>query len=77
MVRTTIYLPDDLKAALEARAEAEGRTEADLIREALADKLRRPGRTAREMRFGLYDSGTSNTSTDVDDILATSGFGTA
>jgi len=77
VVRTTIYLPDDLKAALEARAEADGRTESDIIREALAEKLHGPGKTARQMRFGLFDSGTSTTSTDVDDILAASGFGIA
>ncbi|MDT0203312.1 CopG family transcriptional regulator [Nocardioides sp. AE5] len=77
MVRTTIYLPDDLKAALEARAEADGRTESDIIREALAEKLRGPGKTARDMRFGLFDSGTSTTSTDVDEVLAETGFGAA
>lgn len=77
MVRTTIYLPDDLKAALEARAEADGRTESDLIREALAEKLRGPGKTARQMRFGMFDSGATTTSTDVDDVLAATGFGVA
>lgn len=76
MVRTTIYLPDNLKAALEARAAADGRTESDLIREALAEKLRQSGRTARDIRFGLADSGTSTTSTDVDDILSQTEFGT-
>lgn len=75
MVRTTVYLPDDLKAALEARAEADGRTEADIIREALSEKLRGSGRTAREVLFGLFDSGTSSTSADVDEVLAASGFG--
>lgn len=74
-MRTTIYLPDELKAALEARAAADGRSEADIIREALADKLRGPGKTARDMRFGLFDSGTSTTSVDVDDVLAETGFG--
>ena len=77
MVRTTIYLPDDLKAALEARAEADGRTESDIIREALAEKLRGTGKTARHMRFGLFDSGTSTTSSAVDDVLAETGFGVA
>ncbi|MFT4009958.1 MAG: CopG family transcriptional regulator [Nocardioidaceae bacterium] len=77
MVRTTIYLPDDLKAALEARAEADGRTEADIIREALAEKLRGSGKTARQMRFGLFDSGSSTTSTEVDDVLTATGFGVA
>lgn len=36
MKRTTIYLPDDLKAGVERIAEAEQRTEADVIREAIA-----------------------------------------
>jgi plasmid stability protein len=37
--RTTIYLPDELKARLEAAARARGRTEADVIREALTRAL--------------------------------------
>jgi plasmid stability protein len=32
MVKTTIYLPEDLKAALELAAARTGRSEADLIR---------------------------------------------
>ena len=39
MKRTTIYLPDSLKAVLQSRAAAERRTEADIIREALAQFL--------------------------------------
>lgn len=74
-MRTTIYLPDELKAALEARAEADGRTESDIIREALAEKLHGSGKTARQMRFGLFDSGTSTTSADVDAVLTATGFG--
>lgn len=75
MVRTTSYLPEDLKAALDARADADRRTGSDIIREALAEKLSGDGRTARDMRFGMCDSGTSTTSTDVDDLLAATGFG--
>lgn len=33
--RTTVYLPDDLKGKLEQMAAASGRSEAELIREAL------------------------------------------
>ncbi|MFT4043614.1 MAG: CopG family transcriptional regulator [Gordonia sp. (in: high G+C Gram-positive bacteria)] len=75
MVRTTIYLPEELKAALEARARADGRTESDVIREALSEKLREGGKTARDMRFGLFASGNASTSTDVDDVLTETGFG--
>ena len=35
MKKTTVYLPDDLKAALERTAAAQGRSEAELIREAV------------------------------------------
>lgn len=36
MKRTTIYLPDELKAALGRAAAAEGRSEAEVVRSALA-----------------------------------------
>ena len=35
MKKTTVYLPDELKAALERTAAAQGRSEAELIREAV------------------------------------------
>jgi hypothetical protein len=44
MRKTTVYLPEGLKVQLEALARREGRSEADLIREAI-DRLtaeRRP-----------------------------------
>jgi len=35
MVKTTVYLPEDLKASLERVAAEKGRSEAELIREAI------------------------------------------
>ena len=35
MKKTTVYLPDDLKAALERAAVVRGQSEAELIREAV------------------------------------------
>lgn len=35
MKKTTVYLPDDLKAALERAAMVRGQSEAELIREAV------------------------------------------
>jgi predicted transcriptional regulator len=35
MTKTTVYLPDDLKASLKRMAEDEGRSEAEIIREAI------------------------------------------
>lgn len=67
--RTTIYLPDDLKAQLEATARAEGRTEADVIREALAAALSR--RSPRRPRLPLTEptGETTNWAERVDELL--------
>jgi len=35
MFKTTVYLPDELKAALERAAQETGRSEAELIREGI------------------------------------------
>jgi hypothetical protein len=40
MKKTTVYLPDDLKFALGRVAAEKGRSEADLIREAIRDLVR-------------------------------------
>jgi len=36
MKKTTVYLPDDLKGQLEGVARSEGRSEAEVIRDAIA-----------------------------------------
>ena len=48
MVKTTVHLPDDLKRALEGLAAEVGRSEADLIREAVG-KLVRDAASFREL----------------------------
>ena len=40
--KTTIYLPDHLKAAVERSARARGSSEADVIRAAIAGAVDRP-----------------------------------
>jgi hypothetical protein len=70
MHRTTIYLPDALKAELARAAAEEGRTEADLIREGVEQLLR--SRNA-EPRLPLFQSGHPNLADNVDTLLA--GFG--
>lgn len=40
MKKTTVYLPDDLKAALERTAAHQGRSEAELIRQAVRELTR-------------------------------------
>ena len=40
MVKTTVYLPDDLKQSLERLAASTGRSEAELVREAVSTLVR-------------------------------------
>lgn len=75
MVRTTIYLPEELKRELEARARPEGRSEADIIRDSLARTLHGSDRTIKDLRFGMFASGHTDTSTRTDDVVTESGFG--
>jgi Arc/MetJ-type ribon-helix-helix transcriptional regulator len=44
--KTTVYLPDDLKDALEREARRRGSSEAEVIRTAIADAVARPRPTA-------------------------------
>lgn len=71
MRRTTVYLPDELKAALERAAVANGRSEAELIREGIehvASRAERP-----RPRLPLFDSGDPTLAGRTDELLA--GFG--
>jgi metal-responsive CopG/Arc/MetJ family transcriptional regulator len=72
MQKTTVYLPDDLKRALERVAAARGCSEAELIREAvraLTDEAAAP-----HPRLPLFKSGKRGLAERVDQALA--GFGT-
>jgi hypothetical protein len=67
MNKTTIYLPDDLKAALERTAAESGRSKAELIREGIALV------TAPRPRGPLFSSGDPMFAHRVDELLV--GFG--
>jgi len=72
MRRTTVYLPDELKLALERTAAAQGKSEAEVLRSALAaatveEAYPRP-------RVPLFDSGVPTLAERVDEELA-AGFG--
>lgn len=71
MKKTTVYLPDELKAALE-RAGARGRSEAELVREAVRELTQRlePPRP----RLPLFSSGDPTLAERVDEELG-EGFG--
>lgn len=67
MHKTTIYLPDDLKADLERTAAEVGRSEAALIREGIQLVLAR--RLPPRPQAGIFDGGDPHLSERVDDLL--------
>lgn len=77
MVKTTLYLPDDLKHQLEEAARRRGVTEAEFSRQALREAVSRVEQW-RPPRSGIIRSrrgpGTSDLSRRVDEVLA-EGFG--
>jgi hypothetical protein len=71
MRKTTVYLPERLKADLALAAVESGRSEADLIREGIELVTARVGGT--EPLLPLFASGTPDLAERVDEHLA--GFG--
>ena len=69
--KTTVYLPDDLKAAVTRAAEAAGVSEAAVIREAIRSST--GGSVRPRPRGGLFSSGVGRLSESVEEALA--GFG--
>lgn len=66
MKKTTVYLPTELKSALAGEARRRGCSEAEVIRDAVADAVSRP-----RPRGGLFDG--EPLAARVDELLA--GFG--
>ena len=71
MEKTTVYPPDELKAALRRAARATGRSEADLIREGIGTVV--GVHRIAEARLPLFESGQPHLAERVDEELA--GFG--
>ena len=69
MVKTTLYLPDDLKGRLKRKAIRTRRSEADLIREALAESLADEAPRLRPS-WGGGHSGDPTITERMDEILA-------
>ncbi len=72
VVKTTIYLPDELKRRVERTARERNVSEAEVIRSALntgVPELERPRPT-----LPLFDSGRGNIAERIDELLA-EGFG--
>lgn len=71
MVKTTLYLPADLKQALRRLAEARGCSEAQLLREAVARLTSEVA--APDPRLPLFRSTGPSIAEDIDSALE--GFG--
>lgn len=73
MHRTTIYLPEEMKARLEVFARSEGRTEAEIIRMALGRLLDQAAAPEPKVPLFATRGRRSNVAEHVDEQLE--GFG--
>jgi hypothetical protein len=74
MVKTSVYLPDDLKERLAQAAEVSGESEAHIIRSALEQWLAQLLPRPRSQLLGSIRFGDPDLPHKVDEILA-GGFG--
>lgn len=74
MVKTTVYLPDDLKERLSDAARASGESEARIIRSALEGWLNGMLPGPRSRLVGAIEFGDHDLPLKVDELLA-GGFG--
>lgn len=74
MVKTTVYLPEDLKQRLEQAASRSGESEATIIRSALERWLESVLPHRRSRMLGTMDFGDPDLAYKVDEVLA-EGFG--
>ena len=71
MVRTTVYIDEDVALALRQRADIEKRSQAELIREALRRYVmnRRSGTRPAIAGIGSYRSGRTDVSERAEELL--------
>ena len=69
MVKTTVYLEEEAARALREMARQSGRSQAELIREALASFTEHRGRP-KIVGIGAFRSGRGDLSRRTEDILA-------
>ncbi len=69
MKRTSVYLPGDLKEALERFATAERRSEADVIREAIGQRLKQAESPAPRLPLSSRRLGDPKAAERVDELL--------
>lgn len=69
MVKTTVYLPEELELRLDAEAMATGVSKADLIRRGIAMLLDAPGRRRDDAPLPTFHSGRSRSVDDMHDDI--------
>lgn len=70
MKRTTIFIDESLERRLKQKARREGKSVAQCVREAVAAYLAAPvGKRPLPSWVGMWDSGHTDTSERVDEIL--------
>jgi hypothetical protein len=74
MTKTSVYLPEQLKHELALLARRLGRSEAELIREAIARLVAEEGQERPRPQPGLFTSNDPQLADRVDEVLA-GGFG--
>ena len=72
MKRTTVFLDESLERRLKQRARRDGKSFAQCVREAVAAYVASPAAGQRKLPswVGMFDSGRTDTSERVDEILA-------
>jgi predicted transcriptional regulator len=70
VLRTTVYLDADDYRRIKALAQAEGRTAAELVREAVAEYAARKETAARPRTLGAGRSGSGSLSRRAEELLA-------
>lgn len=71
MLRTTVYIEDDIALAIRQLAETQKRSQADIIRDALRKYVKQTKRQGRPPLSGIgaYHSGRSDVSDKAEELL--------
>ncbi|MFQ5741550.1 MAG: CopG family transcriptional regulator [Acidobacteriota bacterium] len=69
MVKSTVYLPEDLKRSLERMAAQEGRSEAEIIREAIRSSVEGRLRPRPRIPLTLRGLGDPSAASRADELL--------
>lgn len=69
MIKTTVYLTDELEVRLDAEAAATGVSKAELIRRGVAMLLDASDRPKNDAALPVFRSGRSRTADEMDDAV--------